>query len=54
MPETIVQVVRAEDRRKSNKGRWWDRRKNPDRRKAKSSRNYEYIGMSQGGWAEVE
>ncbi len=54
MSEMVEYITRAGDRRKENKGRWWDRRKNPERRKEKSPRNYEYIGMSQGGWAQVD
>jgi hypothetical protein len=53
--ESTTWIQRGADRRLTNLGRKIDRRKAPDRRQSQSgTKKYEYIGLSQGGWTEVE
>ena len=52
---TTTLVKRGTDRRKANLGRRFERRKTVDRRKPESgSSNYEFVGVSQGGWTKTD
>jgi hypothetical protein len=54
-PESTTLVMRGQDRRKENMGRKTERRKYDDRRRVDSnSANYEFIGLSYGGWAKTD
>ncbi len=53
--ESTTWIQRSVDRRKINMGRTFDRRKSQDRRLLQQgSKSYEYVGLSLGGWTEIE
>ncbi len=54
-PVSTTLVKRGEDRRRVNLGWKTERRNSKDRRKNEANlKNYEFVGLSYGGWTKTD